>query len=135
MDALSFLFNDLVFLRIPRKSLKFLTSLFSIPTAPTKNLDDSIAVAPLSGCFGRQEAVILDRTWTELFSPVITGLQPICVTILQEDRQVEFASLRWRAFQHLRPGAVSRTAFWESQNPCAYPPIIISGIGNSEPPS
>ena len=31
----SFLFNDLVFLRIPRKSLKFLTLLFSIRTAPT----------------------------------------------------------------------------------------------------
>jgi hypothetical protein len=28
-----FLFNDLVFLRIPRKSLKFLTSLFSLPTS------------------------------------------------------------------------------------------------------
>ena len=35
LRALSFLFNDLAFLCIPRKSLKFLTSLFSIPTAPT----------------------------------------------------------------------------------------------------
>jgi hypothetical protein len=32
----SFLFSDLVFLYIPRKSLKFLTLLFSMPTAPTK---------------------------------------------------------------------------------------------------
>jgi hypothetical protein len=31
--ALSFLFNDLAFLGIPRKSLKFHASLFSIPTA------------------------------------------------------------------------------------------------------
>ena len=30
-----FLFSDLEFLRIPRKSLKFHSSLFSIPTAPT----------------------------------------------------------------------------------------------------
>jgi len=35
LRALSFLFNDLAFLRIPRKSLKFLTLLFSIPTAHT----------------------------------------------------------------------------------------------------
>jgi hypothetical protein len=31
--SLSFLFNDLAFLDIPRKSLKFLTLLFSLPTA------------------------------------------------------------------------------------------------------
>jgi len=31
--ASSFFFNDLAFLVIPRKSLKFLTPLFSIPTA------------------------------------------------------------------------------------------------------
>ena len=36
--ASSFLFNDLVFLRIPRKSLKFHSALFSIPTAPTNLL-------------------------------------------------------------------------------------------------
>jgi hypothetical protein len=36
LHASSFFFNDLVFLVIPRKSLKFLTPLFSIPTAPTK---------------------------------------------------------------------------------------------------
>jgi hypothetical protein len=36
--ALSFLFNDLAFLGIPRKPLKLLTLLFSIPTAPTKLL-------------------------------------------------------------------------------------------------
>jgi len=35
LHASSFFFNDLVFLVIPRKSLKFLTPLFSIPTAPT----------------------------------------------------------------------------------------------------
>ena len=35
--ASSFLFNDLEFLVIPRKSLRFLTLLFSIPTAPTKS--------------------------------------------------------------------------------------------------
>jgi hypothetical protein len=35
-----FLFNDLVFLRIPRKSLKFHSSLFSIPTAPTNHPAD-----------------------------------------------------------------------------------------------
>ncbi len=35
LRAPSFLFNDLAFLRIPRKSLKFLQLLFSIPTAPT----------------------------------------------------------------------------------------------------
>src|SRR5882672_2176135 len=34
LHASSFFFNDLVFLVIPRKSLKFLTPLFSIPTAP-----------------------------------------------------------------------------------------------------
>jgi len=33
LHASSFFFNDLVFLVIPRKSLKFLTPLFSIPTA------------------------------------------------------------------------------------------------------
>jgi hypothetical protein len=33
LRARTFLFNDLAFLRIPRKSLKFLTLLFSIPTA------------------------------------------------------------------------------------------------------
>jgi hypothetical protein len=33
LHALSFLFNDLAFLVIPRKSLKFLTLLFSVPTA------------------------------------------------------------------------------------------------------
>jgi hypothetical protein len=36
MHALSFFFNDMAFLRIPRKSLKFHSSLFSIPTAPTR---------------------------------------------------------------------------------------------------
>src|SRR5260370_36156334 len=36
LHASLFLFNDLPFLRIPRKSLKFPTLLFSIPTAPTK---------------------------------------------------------------------------------------------------
>jgi hypothetical protein len=36
LRALLFLFNDLAFPRIPRNSLKFLRSLFSIPTAPTK---------------------------------------------------------------------------------------------------
>jgi len=35
LHASSFFFNDLVFLVIPRKSLKLLTPLFSIPTAPT----------------------------------------------------------------------------------------------------
>jgi hypothetical protein len=34
LRTLSFLFNNLVFLRVPRKSLKFHSSLFSIPTAP-----------------------------------------------------------------------------------------------------
>jgi len=38
--ASSFFFNDLAFLVIPRKSLKFLTPLFSIPTAPTIHLPD-----------------------------------------------------------------------------------------------
>jgi hypothetical protein len=38
LRASSFLFNDLVFLRIPRKSLKFLTSVFSIPTARSSHL-------------------------------------------------------------------------------------------------
>jgi hypothetical protein len=36
LHALLFLFSSLAFLCIPRKSLKFLTLLFSIPTAPTK---------------------------------------------------------------------------------------------------
>jgi len=40
LHASSFFFNDLVFLVIPRKSLKFLTPLFSIPTAPTIYLPD-----------------------------------------------------------------------------------------------
>jgi hypothetical protein len=35
LRALMFLFNDLAFLRIPRKSLKFHSSLFSIPTGPS----------------------------------------------------------------------------------------------------
>ena len=38
LHASSFSCNDLVFLVIPRKSLKFLTPLFSIPTAPTNQL-------------------------------------------------------------------------------------------------
>ncbi len=38
LHASSFFFNDLVFLVIPRKSLKFLAPLFSIPTAPTNQL-------------------------------------------------------------------------------------------------
>jgi hypothetical protein len=38
LHASSFFFNDLAFLVIPRKSLKFLTPLFSIPTAPTIHL-------------------------------------------------------------------------------------------------
>jgi hypothetical protein len=38
LHASSFFFNDLAFLVIPRKSLKFLTPLFSIPTAPTNLL-------------------------------------------------------------------------------------------------
>jgi len=40
LHASSFFFNDLVFLVIPRKSLKFLTPLFSIPTAPTNHPSD-----------------------------------------------------------------------------------------------
>jgi hypothetical protein len=32
VHALMLFFNDLVFPRVPRKSLKFLTSLFSVPT-------------------------------------------------------------------------------------------------------
>lgn len=36
LRAPSFLFNDLAFLWIPRKPVKFLALLFSIPTAPTK---------------------------------------------------------------------------------------------------
>jgi len=36
LHASSFFFNDLAFLVIPRKSLRFLAALFSIPTAPTK---------------------------------------------------------------------------------------------------
>ena len=39
LHASSFFFNDLAFLVIPRKSLKFLTPLFSIPTAPTNPHD------------------------------------------------------------------------------------------------
>jgi hypothetical protein len=37
LNASLFLFNDLAFLRIPRKSFRFPTLLFSIPTAPTKH--------------------------------------------------------------------------------------------------
>src|SRR5258708_7728605 len=37
LHASLLLFNDLVFLSIPCKSLKFLTLLFSIPTAPTNH--------------------------------------------------------------------------------------------------
>jgi hypothetical protein len=40
LHASPLLFNDLVFLVIPRKSLKFLMPLFSIPTAPTIQLPD-----------------------------------------------------------------------------------------------
>jgi hypothetical protein len=36
-----FLFNDLAFLCIPCKSLRFLSLLFSIPTAPTNPIDSS----------------------------------------------------------------------------------------------
>jgi len=46
--ASSFFFNDLAFLVIPRKSLKFLTPLFSIPTAPTITPDDSVALTLLN---------------------------------------------------------------------------------------
>jgi hypothetical protein len=49
LPASSFFFNDLVFLVIPRKSLKFLTPLFSIPTAPTRTPDDSVALTLLGG--------------------------------------------------------------------------------------
>src|SRR5271165_5446592 len=38
LHAPSFLFNDLAFLWIPRKPVKFLALLFSIPTAPTNFL-------------------------------------------------------------------------------------------------
>jgi hypothetical protein len=44
LRASSFLFNNLAFLRIPRKSLKFLTLLFSIPTAPTNHLLDGLGL-------------------------------------------------------------------------------------------
>ena len=43
--ASSFLFNDLEFLRIPRKSLQFLASLFSIPTTPASSLSLSNGLA------------------------------------------------------------------------------------------
>jgi hypothetical protein len=35
LHSLMLFFNDLALLRLPLKSLKFLMSLFSIPTAPT----------------------------------------------------------------------------------------------------
>ena len=40
MRSPSFLFNDLVLRRIPRKSFRFPSLLFSIPTAPTNHLPD-----------------------------------------------------------------------------------------------
>ncbi len=40
LHASLFLFIDLAFLAIPRKSFGFLTLLFSIPTAPTNHLPD-----------------------------------------------------------------------------------------------
>jgi hypothetical protein len=44
LRALMFLFNDLAYLCIPRKSLKFLALLFSIPTAPTKLQESKVLI-------------------------------------------------------------------------------------------
>jgi hypothetical protein len=53
LHASSFFFNDLVFLVIRRKSLIFLTPLFSIPTAPSNRtqLDRVVASFNNNGLF------------------------------------------------------------------------------------
>src|SRR6267142_6977355 len=51
----SFLFNDLAFLRISRKPFRFLTFLFSIPTAPTNH---PFSQQQLSDLSRRQKAAI-----------------------------------------------------------------------------
>jgi hypothetical protein len=47
--ASSFLFNDFTFLPVPHKWLKFHSSLFSIPTAPTKAYCFQLVGLPPSG--------------------------------------------------------------------------------------
>src|SRR5271170_2483061 len=66
LHALSFLFNDLTFLRVPRKSLKFHSSLFSIPTAPTNIQGKAVAAffcyrATETPDFPRQTVFLLKR--------------------------------------------------------------------------
>jgi hypothetical protein len=63
----SFLFNDLGFLAIPRKSLKFLMLLFSIPIARSINPDDSVALTRLSSLNWTKNRLVLG-SWTVLDS-------------------------------------------------------------------
>ena len=50
LHASSFFFNDLVFLVIPRKSLRFLTPLFRKPTALTAGLFEVARLAAKQAC-------------------------------------------------------------------------------------
>src|SRR5580700_119019 len=62
LRASLFLFNDLGFLHVPRKSLKFHSSLFSIPTAPTNHLLESESCKELgSNISTRLQLNITDR--------------------------------------------------------------------------
>jgi hypothetical protein len=65
LRASLFLFNDLGFLHVPGKSLKFLASLFSIPTAPTINRVDSVPLRYLSADSGSQKAGVLAQSWSK----------------------------------------------------------------------
>jgi hypothetical protein len=73
LHASSFFFNDLVFLVIPGKSLKFLTPLFSIPTNPTAAqkhvfLDNAASFRrPLQICFGETGMQITGSVSNHLF--------------------------------------------------------------------
>jgi hypothetical protein len=58
LHASLFLFNDLAVLCIPCKSLRFLTLLFSIPTAPTNH---PICLEHLSNFARRQKAAIRNK--------------------------------------------------------------------------
>lgn len=51
--SLSFLFNDEVFLRVPRKSLKSLVPFFSIPTTPINNFLILLWFKEIQGALGR----------------------------------------------------------------------------------
>jgi hypothetical protein len=62
----SFLFDDLVFLRISGKSLKSLPSSFSIPTAPTESTVESVAFASREPQIGAYKALVFAPSWPQI---------------------------------------------------------------------